>query len=219
MDVRLTDVALNRALLARQGLLERMRLPVAEAVEAIGAVQAQYWPAVAVALWSRVEGLGAADVHAALEARDLLLGSLLRGTLHVVSAREHPWYATVTAASHSSPPPRGSSSMETLRSELLAYAAAEPRGVAELVAFVEAGIERLRPALAEAELAHQRQYRWRPFLASCGLIRVPLDGRWDGARSPECRIAAPSPPVASVEEALAAGARMHLRAFGPASAA
>ncbi|HXM55791.1 MAG TPA: winged helix DNA-binding domain-containing protein [Candidatus Dormibacteraeota bacterium] len=222
MDNRLTDIALNRALLARQGLLDRMRLPVVEAVEAIGAVQAQHWPAVAVALWSRVEGLQAAGLHAALEARELLLGSLLRGTLHVVSAREHPWYAAVTAASaagswrrtDAEPPPE----MDVLRAELQAYAAAKPRGVDELVAFIEAGVELLHPALAEAELVHQRQYRWRPFLASSGLVRVPTDGRWDGARPPEGREAAPASPAASTEEALEAVARMHLRAFGPASA-
>ena len=49
---RMTTTALNRAVLARQGLLERLDLPPAEAVEAVGALQAQYWPAPPAALWS-----------------------------------------------------------------------------------------------------------------------------------------------------------------------
>lgn len=50
----LDDRALNRALLARQGLLEPFDLPIAETVERIGAVQSQYWPAPPVALFSRM---------------------------------------------------------------------------------------------------------------------------------------------------------------------
>jgi Winged helix DNA-binding domain len=216
----LTTRALNRALLARQGLLERWDLPVVEAVEAAGALQAQYWPAIPAALWSRVSGFAAADLHAALAERRLLLGTSLRGTLHVVSARQHPSYAGVVAGSgftwrrtDAEAPPE----MERLAAELLAHAAEAPRSQDELVAFLEAGLERLRPALAEDELAHQRQYRWRPFLAACGLVRHAVDGRWDGARSPEGRMAPPAPPSAT-GPALDDVVRWHLRSFGPASA-
>src|SRR5436305_1022821 len=96
---RLSLAALNRALLARQGLLEPLDLPVVAAVEAIGALQGQYWPALPVALWSRVKGFAAEDLYRALEARELLLGILLRGTIHLVSAREHPAYAAVVQES------------------------------------------------------------------------------------------------------------------------
>ena len=99
---------LNRALLARQGLLERIDAPLVEAVEAIGALQAQYWPAPPVALWSRVAGFSAERFYAALEDAELVSGTLLRVTLHVVSAREHPAYAAVAAeAARPSPAPDG----------------------------------------------------------------------------------------------------------------
>ncbi len=49
----ITIRALNRALLARQGLLERMRMPLPEVAERIGALQMQYWPALGPALWTR----------------------------------------------------------------------------------------------------------------------------------------------------------------------
>ena len=98
MAARLTVTQLNRALLARQGLLDRMRAPVVEAVEAIGAVQAQHWPAPRAALWTRVEGFDDAELWEALDRRELVAGTLLRGTIHLASAREHPAYAAVAEA-------------------------------------------------------------------------------------------------------------------------
>ena len=213
--------ALNRALLARQGLLERRDEPVVDVVERIGAIQAQYWPAVAVALWARARGFQADDLYRALEARQLVMGTLLRSTLHVVSARQHPHYAAVVRDSGTAswsrtdaePPPE----IDLLRAELVAHAAS-PRTAEELRAFVEAWIERHRPPLAEAELAFQRGYRWRPLIASCGLVRAPAGGRWDGARPPAASMAPPEPASASTQEALDAVVRCHLRAFGPAAA-
>src|SRR3954468_3023254 len=95
----LTPRALNRALLARQGLLAPAESPLVEAVESIGALQAQYWPGVAVALWSRVRDFAVEDLYRALEGHQLVVGTLLRGTLHLVSAREHPGYAAAVEAS------------------------------------------------------------------------------------------------------------------------
>ena len=217
----LTVRALNRALLARQGLLERFDAPPVEAVERIGAIQAQHWPAVPAALWARVTGFQAGDLYRALEGRELVMGTLLRGTLHVVSAREHPRYAAVVrdsgAASWQRTDAQAPAEVDVLRADLVAHAAT-PRTVEELRAFVEDWIERNRPPLAETELAFQRGYRWRPLIASCGLVRAPADGRWDGARPPAASVAPPAPAGASTEEALDAVVRRHLRAFGPAAA-
>jgi len=217
----LTLRALNRALLARQGLLGRGDASPVEAVERIGAIQAQHWPAVPVALWSRVRDFGADDLYRALEARELVVGTLLRATLHVVSARQYPFYAAVVRDSGATgwqrtdaeAPPE----IDLLRAELVAHAAT-PRTVEELRGFVDEWIERNRPPLADAELAFQRGYRWRPLIASCGLVRAPAGGRWDGARPPAASMAPPQPASASTAEALDAVVRSHLRAFGPASA-
>ena len=51
----LTQQELNRALLARQLLLERAPArPSPNALEAMGALQAQYAPSMYIGLWSRV---------------------------------------------------------------------------------------------------------------------------------------------------------------------
>src|SRR3954464_15151380 len=94
-----TDRRLNRALLARQGLLEPFDAPVVEVVEAIGALQAQAWAAPPVALWSRMKNFEIDQLHDALARRELIVGINLRATLHMVSAREHPAYHAVVEAS------------------------------------------------------------------------------------------------------------------------
>ena len=52
----LTQPELNRALLARQLLLERVRSPLPRVLERMGGLQAQYAPAMYIGLWTRVEG-------------------------------------------------------------------------------------------------------------------------------------------------------------------
>ena len=55
----LTERELNRALLARQPLLERGRMPLQRALERVAGIQAQYAPSMYIGLWSRLEGSSA----------------------------------------------------------------------------------------------------------------------------------------------------------------
>ena len=60
---------LNRALLARQLLLERSSLPLTRAIERVGGLQTQYAPSAYVALWSRLRDFRREALTKALEQR------------------------------------------------------------------------------------------------------------------------------------------------------
>ncbi|NMO21160.1 winged helix DNA-binding domain-containing protein [Pyxidicoccus fallax] len=85
----LTARALNRATLARQLLLEREKLPLLRAVERLVALQAQQARPPYVGLWSRVEGFRREDLTRLLHRRDLVRATLMRGTLHLASAKDY----------------------------------------------------------------------------------------------------------------------------------
>jgi hypothetical protein len=214
--------ALNRALLARQGLLERLDAPLVEAVEAVGALQAQYWPAPPVALWSRVAGFDPEPFYAALEDGELVTGTLLRATLHLVSAREHPAYAAVAAeaAGHHwrRTDAEPGAEVGALLVKLRAHAAKAPRTGEEIAAFVEEWLAAHPDALDAGELDRQRELKWRPFQRWSAFVRAPGDGAW-GTKAPSALRAAPRPRGAPKgDTALDEVVRRHLRAFGPAGA-
>jgi hypothetical protein len=212
--------ALNRALLARQGLLERLDAPLVDAVEQIGALQAQQWNAPPVALASRVEGFAIDQLHDALQRGRLLSGTLLRGTLHLVSAREHPAYAAIADAARApfwrrtkaEPGPGADALLDALR----AYAGEQPRSGEDIAAFLEDWVADHPEALDPGEVKRQREIKWRPFLRWGALVRAPADGTW-GAKAPSSLLAAPR-RVRATDSKLDDVVRRHLRAFGPASA-
>ena len=89
-DVRtLTQRELNRALLARQLLLERAKTPIPKALDRIGGIQAQYAPSMYVGLWSRLERLRARALTRALERGSVVQGTLMRATIHLVSKADY----------------------------------------------------------------------------------------------------------------------------------
>src|SRR2546423_5496007 len=84
----LTQRDLNRALLARQLLLERARTALPRALERVGGLQAQYAPSMYIGLWSRLDGFERDDLTRALERRTVVQGTLMRSTIHLASARD-----------------------------------------------------------------------------------------------------------------------------------
>jgi hypothetical protein len=84
----LTQRQLNRAMLARQLLLERGRGGISKTLERIGGIQAQYAPSMYVGLWTRLEGFERDQLDRALEKRTVAQGTLMRITIHLVSAKD-----------------------------------------------------------------------------------------------------------------------------------
>jgi hypothetical protein len=201
----LSQRELNRALLARQLLLERASLPLPRAVERIGGIQDQYAPSAYIALWSRLDGFERGALTRALERRSLVQATMLRGTIHIVSRRDYwPWRAAVRAGDErwlrrvrpEATPARTRSANLKLRRAL----ADGPRRADELIAAVG----------KDAWLA-----------ATIDLVRVPPSGTWERRRAD---LYAPAedwvgPDEANEEAAQELLVRRYLAAFGPAAIA
>jgi hypothetical protein len=87
---------LNRAVLARQLLLERSSLAIAGAVERVAGLQTQYAPSAYIALWSRLRDFQRESLTRALEQKLVIQGTLMRSTIHIVSARDFALFAPGT---------------------------------------------------------------------------------------------------------------------------
>ena len=95
----LDSKALNRAMLARQMLLSRVKLPVLDAIERLVGLQAQAPNAPYFALWTRVESFRQHQLSDLIQERKAVRMALMRSTLHLTSASDamqlRPWLQDV----------------------------------------------------------------------------------------------------------------------------
>jgi hypothetical protein len=80
--------ALNRALLGRQFLLERVSRPAAETIEHLVGLQAQVPKVPYVALWTRLQGFQPHVLAELLASRQAVRVPLMRATIHLVTAAD-----------------------------------------------------------------------------------------------------------------------------------
>ena len=81
--------ALNRALLARQMLLDRVDLPALSMIGHLVGMQSQAANAPYVGLWTRLARFRTEELAGLMAARETVRGSLMRVTIHLVSTTDY----------------------------------------------------------------------------------------------------------------------------------
>jgi hypothetical protein len=205
----LTERELNRAVLARQFLLERSKSSIPKVLERIGGIQAQYAPSMYVGLWTRLAEVERDQLTRALERRTVAQGTLLRSTIHLVTPRD--WWRWSAAT-------RERRREDWLRTRAGVATAKELAGIARKV----------RARIGEGSIARKELQEMvgkgprgiSAINAWLDLVRVPPSGTWDRRRADKFALAeawiGPDPRPAK-GEATAALAQSYLRGFGPAT--
>jgi hypothetical protein len=194
-------------------LLERAELDAVTAIERLAGMQAQYSPSPYIGLWSRLRDFKRDELEAALAAHLVYKATLMRGTLHLVSARQFDLFR--------------------LASRFPRHVWSEgPRQLAERGVDVDALREEILAALdsralKKAELEKTFRHRipadlpdWVAFsvVVSVGAAINHHDdarfGHFAGSRYRRAPL-----PVADPEDAMRAVVTSYLAAFGPASRA
>jgi hypothetical protein len=211
--------ALNRALLARQLLLERVSRPAAEVVEHLVALQAQEPIDPYVALWTRIAGFDPTELSDLLAGRGAVRAQLLRATIHLATARDalamRPVLRPVLERMLSSGSPFGRRLMAAGVDPL--EVATAGRALLEVEPLTRAELrERLGPRFPNAD----REAMAQAVTFLVPVVQVPPRGLW---RQPGLARWAPleswlGQPMAA-DEAPDALVLRYLAAFGPASAA
>ena len=215
----LTLRELNRAMLARQLLLERAHIGVVTAIGRLAALQAQWSPSPYLALWSRLVDFRREKLWSSIERHDVIRARLMRGTLHLVSARDFYAYAVATQDLQ-----RGA------WNRLQIGRGVDPKRVAALaIAFAsrprpkEDVLEHIRGRIGGALGGPFNWLVWRFVSAHADLVTAPPGGHWEygGTDAPYVAarhwIAHGKRP--SEEEALEILVRRCLSAFGPVTLA
>lgn len=207
----LTARELGRATLARQLLLERAQVPVVEAVERVGGLQAQEPRPPFVGLWSRVAGFAPSGLLGPLRAGEVVRGMLMRATLHLVSAGDF-------AALRPALAPAMTAAMNgALRGRMDGLVLEEVIPAARaLLAERPRTFDELRSLLGERFPAANDRALGYAVRTQLPLVMVPSEDRWGFPRAAEFALPAAAPARDAPAEPLV---RRHLAAFGPASAA
>jgi hypothetical protein len=219
----LTLRQLNRATLARQGLLEPLsRTSVARQVQRIGSLQAQHpdWPPLALA--TRLPARATANLDRARARRSIVRATLMRLTVHVVSADDFWPMSTLTLPFRvdqwriifKQDPVTSSLGrrMTGTHTSVLAALRERPLAIREMEAIMTA-------ELKGVEIPPHRSL-WRHVSGAIPMVLVPYPNEVYGrARYVAATdwLGPPSDADGDPERAAARVAERYLAAFGPAS--
>jgi hypothetical protein len=213
--MRLTARQLNRATLHRQQLLKRADVGVVEAVRAVAALQAQSPAGPYIGLWNRASAFDAADLDRAYAKHQVVKASLMRMTVHTVTAADYPAFHVAMVEDLRRgrlADPRftvGGVSIkkaDTLMPDVIAYAA-EVRTKAELEAMI-----------AERAGSNAGKPVWWAYQYLTPIVHAPTGGPWSFGDHRSYLAARVDSFKGERAEALAVLIRRYLQAFGPASA-
>lgn len=213
---RITTAGLNRALLARQLLLERHEGSVNQAIERLLGLQAQQARPPFVGLWSRVAGAELRQrLGLALSERRVVKATTMRGTLHLHSAEDY----TVLRPALQPALTRGVQSVLRKRMEGLDLAALRDLGV-RFFSERPATFKELRDHLEATRPGGDVRAMAYIIRTQVPLVQVPETSRW--MFKPRCPFALaarfldrPIPELAEPHGLV----RRYLAAFGPATPA
>jgi hypothetical protein len=207
----LTERDLNRALLARQLLLERSGATVPKVLDRMGTLQAQYAPSMYIGLWSRIEAFARDRLDEALERRRVVQGTLMRATIHLVSSSDY-WPAAIGIR-------RGRRELWLKASYRRDYSAAQ----------MSAAARKLRRRLGDGTMTRNEIHE---LLGSdsvvtngvnmwIDLVRVPPSGTWERRRADIYAAAEHwlGPPPSALDEGVGIELliRRYLTGYGPAA--
>ena len=206
--------ALNRALLARQGLIERRRAPALDAIEHLVGMQAQEPQAPYIGLWTRLADFRPEALSAEIAERRVVRLGLMRSTIHLVSARDclrlYPLMRPVLERTF-----RGSSFSKQVADVNLEDLLARGRDLLEAEPRTRSELSRLLaehwPGIDPASLAYALA-----FLTP--LVQVPPRGLWRQSGQPRLTTAqAWLGQALDSEPSLPDVVLRYLGAFGPAT--
>lgn len=209
---------LNRATLARQLLLVRQDVRVADAVRRLGGLQAQEPRPPFVALWARLEGFERQSLVGALRRRTVVRATAMRATLHLL---------------HRDDARALRPALQPMLAETAARVAKARRATVDVDAVLPAAhgllaqrprtFNELRPLLAEAFPGMEERSLGYAVRMHLPLVMVPTGDPWGYPADTEFALAdealggpVPTEPDPAADERLVL---LHLSAFGPAAVA
>jgi hypothetical protein len=204
----LTQRQLLLALLDRQLLLRRARLSIPKVLERMGGLQAQYAPSMYIGLWTRLEQFSRPELDDALVRRTVVQGTLLRSTIHLVSATDYWLFAAGIRESRKAWWLRSRRDTDPTAMDAAVVSLREHLGAVD-------GPQRAKDIERSVGAPIMAFNQWTE------LVRVPPSGTWDRRRADLYALAEDWIPPArvSVDDATGHLVRRYLGAFGPATGA